>query len=56
MSHRTPETEARKARVAEWLKAREALGTRKKLAREMGMTERSVESIIWRIRHENANQ
>jgi biotin operon repressor len=55
VSHRTPETEARKAAVAKWLKAREALGTRKKLARELGVTEHAVESIIARIREERAN-
>lgn len=51
MSRRTPETEARTARVAEWLKVHEANGTQKSLAKELGISDRAVEGIISRIRN-----
>lgn len=53
MSHRTPETEALKVRVLEWHAAREKLGTAKKLARELGVSDRTVEAIIWEARNED---
>lgn len=51
MSHRTPETDARKARILEWQAARDKLGTTKKLARELGVSPRTVEAIIWKARN-----
>lgn len=54
MSHRTPETEARKARVAEWYRRKQELGTTKTLAYELGVSELTVKAIIRRVRNPEA--
>lgn len=51
MSLRTPETQAREALVAEWLKAHAAIGTQKDLARKLGVSYRAVQAIISRLRY-----
>lgn len=52
MSHRTPETDAKRARIADWYRRKQELGTTKALARELGMSVRTVDTIIYRLRNQ----
>jgi hypothetical protein len=52
MSHPTPETEARKARIADWYRRKQEIGTTKTLAYELGVSELTVKAIIYRLRNE----